>query len=309
MSAITQFLGFTKKPRDAAVGGIPLTQNSQLVLIWRNRTTPATNVRVIARTYNPSTDQTSVKTVIGPLSSVGTTFLAETTGSSVLGTFSDGELLVSVFFFGDSTTNPGQTWGAVFLQEGGQLSTWLCEGYPGDTHAVGWTAGSQSYAQMAKADVARDGALYSFQGEVINGAGGAGDQSLTIAAAAGSRVRVRSIRASNGDIAARTLTIRLLDAVGGNVLHELATAVSLTAAAATNWPVSNALAAGDSPGSLRDCWIAGANVLVGTLAAVALSQNSLWSCVLEVWGGPPILTLAGASTPTLTVNTSRFETG
>lgn len=76
-------------------------------------------------------------------------------------------------------------------------------------------------------------------------------------------------------------------------------------------PLGGAVATGGNVVDLSGggLWLAGGDVLVGTVAAVAASQDTAWSALMKVWGAAPTLTLAGASTPTITTNTSRFETG
>jgi len=306
---IDKILGFTHKPQDAAVPGIALTQDDQLVLSWRNRTTQSTGVSVRASTFNPSTGKTRTFRALGPFASAGTVFGGETIQLSTVGLFSDGELLTSVTVTSDNITDPTQLWTAVFLFRQGGVVSWLCEGYVYAEHLPSWSTGFQTRAQFAKADPSTQGALYTFQGTVVNGAGGAGNQSYTIAPATGGRFKIIGWRLLNGDTAGRTATVQILDGVAGNLVLELETAVTLGAGSATNYPYSNTLGTGDTPAGSDSIEVAGGNVFVATLAAVAASQDSAFGAILAVWGGAPTVTLAGASTPTLTTNTSRFETG
>lgn len=303
---------FKLRPRDAAVGGIPLTNTDQLFLFWRNRTTQSTGVTVRATVYDPATNKTRTFPAVGPLSSTGTTFTNETTTGSEVGLFNDGEILVAVMVTTGQITDPTQLWVAVELFRGGNSVAWLCEGYcHGGSHVPSWQTGASNFSQLSLANPATDGALYTFQGEVVNGAGGAGVQSLTVAPATGGRFRVLGLISVNGDTAAVNHSAHIYNGASTNavdIIRPLLTASSVAAAGAIAWPGfggSTVIAHGDGPSA----WVAGANRLVILTGSVAASENTNFGVVLEVWGAAPTFTLAGASTPTLTVNISRFEPG
>ena len=301
---------FVNRPRDGVVNGFPLTNNDQLVLFARNRTTQSTGVSVQATVYDPATDKTRTFTAVGPFSTAGTTFTSETAQFSSVGLFNDGEVLVAAMITSASITNPCQLWCAVELFRNGISVAWLCEGYLHGSHVPSWTSGSAIAPQLALANPSVQGALFTFHGSVTNGAGGAGTQSCEVAPAAGSRVEVLNSRVVNGDTVARVVQVEIDDASGGNVLAAYES-VSANAGTSHEQPLGTVASAATATfgSGIRPIMIAGGNVYRMSVAAVALSQDSTYALLLRVWGAAPTITLAGASTPVLTVNTSRFETG
>ena len=302
---------FINRPRDGTVNGFPLTNNDQLVLFARNRTTQSTGVSVQATVYDPATDKTRTFTAVGPFATTGTTFTSETAQFSSVGLFNDGEVLVAAMITAGSITNPVQLWCAVELFRNGISVAWLCEGYLHGSHVPSWTSGSAIAPQLALANPSVQGALFTFQGEVTNGAGGAGDQSLTITPAAGGRFELLGLIIVNGDTSARNASAHIFNGGGTaavNIARPLLTSSSVAAAGAVAWPwFSGNTAVGHESGP--PAVVAGSNGLVLTSAAVAASENTNFGVLLRVWGAAPTCTLAGASTPTLTTNISRFETG
>lgn len=175
-----------------------------------------------------------------------------------------------------------------------------------------WNAGDQAESPFYEgpgAGIGTPAKTFTFQGTVVNGAGGAGNNSLTIVPPSGGRFRVLAFQATNNDTSARTADILIQDTSTGNDLVAYITGLSLSAGQSANLPVTNAQASNAPASGLQNVWIAGGNEFFAVIAAVAASQDTAWACILEVFGGAPTLTLAGASTPTLTTNISRFETG
>lgn len=175
-----------------------------------------------------------------------------------------------------------------------------------------WNAGDQAESPFYEglgAGIGTPGKLFTFQGTVVNGAGGAGTNSLTIVPANASRFRILALQCTNNDTTGRTCDVVIEDASGGFDLIALITGLSLTAGHSANIPTS-AVQATNAPVNLANqIWVAGGNQVTASIAAIAASQDTAFACVLEVFGGAPTFTLAGASTPTLTTNISRFETG
>lgn len=303
---------FKRKPRDGAVGGIPLLNTDQLALVIRNRTTQSTQIVVRATIYDPATDKTRTVPVTAPFITAGTVFALETTQFSAGGEFGDGEVLVAVTVTAGTITNPTQLWVAVALFRSGSVAAWLCDGYVSDSHLPSWRTGSANFSQLVMANPATDGALYTFQGTLLNDGATAGNHVLTVNAAAGSRVELISLRVLNSDASARTLTAVIDD--GANVLDDLqpTTGVALAAATSAMMPIAGATvpaATSTQRSPARGVFIAGANRLLATLAAVAVSQDSAWALVLKVWGEAPTIALTGPAGVTATTNTSRFEPG
>lgn len=147
---------------------------------------------------------------------------------------------------------------------------------------------------------------FTFQGAVTNGAGGAGNQTYTLVADTGGWCEVVGYSITNNDTVNRTVGVAMNDG-GGRIIYEPTTGVSIAAGIQVSGPHANALAAGSTPGTQQTLWVGGSDQLVATALAVAASQDTAASFVLNVYGGTPTVTLAGASTPTLTTNTSRFE--
>lgn len=150
--------------------------------------------------------------------------------------------------------------------------------------------------------------LYSFQGTVANGAGGAGNQSSTVAIANGGRLEVVYHHIINQDTAARATTFILDDGAGNTLAFLLQSAGNLAAAASLAYPQTGSVAqAAGNQGNSPRMIVGGSNRLISTVVAVAASEDSAYAYVLLVFGPSPSFTLAGASTPVLTTNVSRFE--
>lgn len=171
-----------------------------------------------------------------------------------------------------------------------------------------WRAGMPN--QAPNFDLTTPPKLFTFQGTVANGAGGAGDQTLTIVAPSGGRVHLLYGAITNQDTVARAASMTITD--GTNLLHTAAFNSALGAGNQLPIPSTNVTDAASftgTNGGIMPYWIAGAMQIVLKVAAVAASQDSAYAVVLEVYGGAPTPTLAGASTPVLTTNTSAFMAG
>lgn len=314
--SIKEFLGFKAKPRDAAATGIPLTQDDQIVLFWRNRTTQTTNIQIVASTFNPETGKARSFTVIGPLVTTTTTFAGETTQLSTTGMFSDGELLTSVIVTTAAVNDPTQFWSAIELFRKGRSVAWLCEGYTHSNHAVSWSAGFQGgKPQPSFVDAGVTPCQYTFQGTLTN-AGNAGNHVLTITPATASRFRLISGTVTNGDASARTLTADITD--GTNIIVPMMNAngavgsISLAAGGVQAVPSDS----GNSSGLIAlsahraaGLWVAGGDRMLWTLASVADTKTTTFTGLFEVVGAQPTFALTGPALVVATTNTSRFEPG
>lgn len=284
-----------------AGAGIPVEEGDKLFALLRNHNANLPLVRVVGVLYNPRTDSSVV--FKGDLQTALTTFAAEGFRSSGM---PPGTILTSIGIVNVSETNPVGTWGAVALEKGGVDAVLLCSGYTSDSLVPSWPVGDSS---SCKAEAGHAGKVFTFQGEVANGAGGAGDQSATVTGGAGGRYELLSARVTNGDTANRTCHI-FEDEGTGTALADL-WFNTLNAAGIANVPST---AAGTAAGSLLNAVvrmvIAGATSrFIATVLAVAASENSIYALKLLFYGPPPTVTLAGASTPTLTTNVSRVEAG
>lgn len=150
---------------------------------------------------------------------------------------------------------------------------------------------------------------FTFQGTAVNGAGGAGDQSLTVTTVAGGRFEVLSFDVLNGDTSNRTATAVIDDGAGNRITAFLNGTINAGVEQSHPTAAGTAATATVAAAGTRMIVAGALNRFVITVAAVAASENSAFAISLKVWGPAPTCTLAGASTPTLTTNTSRFEAG
>lgn len=149
--------------------------------------------------------------------------------------------------------------------------------------------------------------IFTWQGTVANGAGGAGDQTYTVAAPSGGRFELLAAQLTNNDTAARVCGVQVTD--GTNQLYQPMIGASIAAANSVNLPQIGAAQTAGNVNGLTRIVIAGGHRLIFTVVAVAASQDSALGLVLKFWGGAPTVTPAGASTPVLTTNTSQVEAG
>ncbi len=147
------------------------------------------------------------------------------------------------------------------------------------------------------------GATWVYQADITNGAGGAGNHVYTIVPGAGNELQILYGRVLNGDTSSRTATAVIDD--GTNELTRFMT-LALTAGSAQSFP--NAEIGSTGGGSVADgprFILSGTMRLVVTIAAVAASENTAFGLVCRIVGGVPTVTEAGASTPTINVNTEQ----
>lgn len=147
-----------------------------------------------------------------------------------------------------------------------------------------------------------DGALWIYQADITNGAGGAGDQTYTLTVGTGNELEVLYGEVFNGDTSARVVTVIIDD--GTNQITQI---LNLTAGAGARvaFPVSTTQ--GDSAGVAAGARliVAGTMRIVVRVAAVALSQDSALGLACRIRGGVPSVVEAGASTPTININTEQ----
>jgi hypothetical protein len=145
----------------------------------------------------------------------------------------------------------------------------------------------------------------AYRATIVNGAGGAGNQSYTFTPGIGGRFRIHNLQLMNGDTVARNGQAniqRASDNIVGLADAGPGVGANIAAGAWQGYPSQGAFAVPYTGGAgQRYPWVVGDAELVVTLAAVALSQNSECLALLEFWGPPPSVLEAGASTPTITV--------
>lgn len=308
-SWIDKFLGFTYKPRDGSVPGFALEERDQLYLFVN--TVASVTLGLNVSVYNPETGKSRSFQAL-PGYAFTTTTYAQDTGDppSLAGLFSSGEVLTSASVVATSGSLPatGQTFCAVFIYRKGVVMGQLIGDFIYVSHAPTWIGGQpvKFCGPMYQPDTV--GKLYTFQGTATNGAGGAGTTSCTVTAATGGRVVFLLATINNNDSAGRVAQMVIDD--GSNQIATLAYNGSLAATGQESLDdetaVSGVANAGNAAGK---AWIAGSNRFVMSVAANAASKGAAYAWTALVYGGAPTITLAGASTPTLTTNTSRFESG
>jgi len=136
----------------------------------------------------------------------------------------------------------------------------------------------------------------------VNGAGGAGDNGYTVTVGLGSEIEVLYGELFNGDTSNRTAVVDISD--GTNRLGTLING-TLNAGARSTFPGANPFAAAGNPGTPTRIILSGAMVITATVLAVAASQDSALGLVCRIRGPVPTVVEAGASTPTITINTER----
>lgn len=151
------------------------------------------------------------------------------------------------------------------------------------------------------------GSSWEYQAQITNGAGGAGNQSVILTPGVGDEFELYFATITNGDTASRTVTAEIRDD-SDNRLAVLGT-ISLDAAAVLQIPTAPQAAAtggnaADAPAATRFI-ISGDMDLRLLVASVAASQDSTYTIVGRIRGSAPTVTEAGASTPTITINTER----
>lgn len=148
------------------------------------------------------------------------------------------------------------------------------------------------------------GRLWVYQADITNGAGGAGNHSYTVIPGAGCEMEVLYGELFNGDVSNRTGSIVMEDNSTNRLVSILATTIN--AAARQSFPTAIVQASAGSGAAAGPRFIlAGAMRLVATVAAVTLSENTALGLVCRVRGGVPSVAEAGASTPTINVNTEQ----
>ncbi len=150
-----------------------------------------------------------------------------------------------------------------------------------------------------------DGALWVYQADITNGAGGAGVHTYTVSLAVGSEYEILYGQIFNGDTVGVLMTVTIDD---GTASQELAQLLSVTADANTrhSFPHSDvAAAAGTHLSAGSRIILAGGLRLRAATASVAASQNTAFSLVCRIRGAVPTVVEVGASTPTININTEQ----
>jgi len=151
-----------------------------------------------------------------------------------------------------------------------------------------------------------EGATWAFQGTIANGAGGAGDQTYAVTPGEGNELEVLYGEVLNGDTVARNVSVQVDD--GTNIFAFVPwNGLSLGAGSRQGFPQAITGTSANLLGAVPTRLIvSGSMRLLVTVAAVAASQDSALGLVARLRGPTlPTVTLAGASTPTLTTNVNR----
>lgn len=152
-----------------------------------------------------------------------------------------------------------------------------------------------------------DGALWVYQADITNGAGGGGDLTWTVVPGVGNEMEILYGDIFNGDTAGRVVRINIDDGTNhlASLLDDL-TGFSLNAGVHHAFPIGDVVAA--TGGNVSDgarILIAGTMRLVATVESVAASQDGAFALVARIRGGVPVVTEAGNSTPTININTEQ----
>ncbi len=148
------------------------------------------------------------------------------------------------------------------------------------------------------------GATWVYHASITNDAMDAATQTYTIVPGTGNEMEILYGQLFNGDTVARSIVVSIED--NGN---ELARLIALAAAAASfhSFPASDdpAVASTDLSAGAR-LILSGNMALVGLVASVAVSQDSLFGVVARIRGGLPTVTeAASAGTPVISINTEQ----
>ncbi len=146
-----------------------------------------------------------------------------------------------------------------------------------------------------------DGAMWAYEADITNGAGGAGENSYLISPGAGNEMEIFNGVFFNGDSSPRIMTILM----EGPSAEKLAMLLDLQVNAGTEHPLNTVdeAAQGDTfTSSGARMPIGGTMRLAMRVAAVAASQDTAFGCFARIRGGLPIVTEAGISTPTININ-------
>ena len=141
-------------------------------------------------------------------------------------------------------------------------------------------------------------ALWIYQADITNGAGGAGDQTYTLTVGVGNELEVLYVRVLQGDPTSRLVLAQIDDGtnqgprlIGGSTAQDTF----------RQWPTAGSSADDGVLGSAR-LLMAGAMRLIVTIQAVALSENTACWIGCRIRSGVPTVVESGASTPTININ-------
>lgn len=143
-------------------------------------------------------------------------------------------------------------------------------------------------------------ALWVYQSDITNGAGGGGNVSVTAVPGAGNEMEILMAEILNGDTTTRTLAGRTRDDAANQLrgLFSVATATGGRQA----WPHGRT----DQIGGPGRVILAGDMDLFLISESVAASENASFSIVARIRGGGlPTVTEVGNATPTITINTEK----
>lgn len=287
-----------------ATAGIPIEEGDTLFLFVRNSMSSPVPVLVVAELYNPRTDLSTPFT--HSFTPTVSTWAQEVSQSPQLPA---GTILTNVVAITQGQATKSMLWAAVELFRGGQTIAFLCSGELGPSQVPSWPRGTE---RDSLSDISVQGRLFSLVVSQVNDGANAGNHVYAITAGGSGRIIPLTMILTNGDAAARAASLVVDDGAGNNFVSQFGAVTALAAGASIAYPYLGSIA---QNGGNQMNWgsaqiqVAGANRIVGTVAAVAVTENTAFLATFLVWGPAPIVTMTGptGSTPTTTV--SRFENG
>ncbi len=145
-----------------------------------------------------------------------------------------------------------------------------------------------------------DGALWIYQGDVTNGAGGAGNQSYTLTIDTGNEAEILYGSVFQGDPTVRTASVGIFD---GTFRIGRLLSTSLNQNAVQGYPSAATSGANGNPSAAGPRYIIGGGMrILATIESVALSEDTAYSIAMRIRGGVPTVVEAGQATPTIDVN-------
>ena len=163
-------------------------------------------------------------------------------------------------------------------------------------------------AEAAKLEMF-DSALWVYQADITNGAGGSGNHTYVVVPGAGNEMTLLYGSLFNGDTSGRAGRLRVTTDGTGAVVDIIGTGgagITITAGRYLSFPTSDGQGAGGvgiTPGWPFD--MAGTMELEALMSSVGASDDSAFAMVARINGGLPTVTETGASTPTININTER----
>lgn len=151
-------------------------------------------------------------------------------------------------------------------------------------------------------DMIRDWALWIYQADITNGAGGAGTHTYAFTVPAGGTVQILYGQILNGDTSNRAAVATILDPSSGS-LYEVIDSATLNAGTRTNFPTAEIFNSAGNGGAAQKLLLGSNMIFQVQVVDVAASENTALGLAMKIWGPVPSAAETGASTPTINVNT------